>query len=375
MVLPVASVYLLSLRCSTGLCRPTSTRARVVRAGRLARRRTPTAITRRCGPCSSRGSWRSKRRRRRGSAVASRTCRGREQDELLKDVRGGRRRGFIGAATLAGGRGLLPPAGPGLGDDRLPGRPGRAPRVGAGAVALATRTLGRRRDATTCRGRGGRRRRSRRVRARRGRRACAPRRARRVAPVRAWAPTTFATTGSRCTATTRRVIDARPRVCWSPTGASASVRHATSRAGRNAMTVGGGSRVYGAQGWRFFPDDFRMATPLRRSRRQRACRLADHLRGPRAVLRARRVGGRGCRRRRPRIRRRSRPRLSAAAGRAPTAEALALRPGPTRCGGATGPVPLSSTRFRTTAAPTAWSAGNASASRARPTRRTAPTTR
>jgi len=28
----------------------------------------------------------------------------------------------------------------------------------------------------------------------------------------------------------------------------------------NAMTVGGGTRVFGAQGWRFFPDDFRMAT-------------------------------------------------------------------------------------------------------------------
>lgn len=28
----------------------------------------------------------------------------------------------------------------------------------------------------------------------------------------------------------------------------------------NAMTVGGGTRVYGAQGWRFFADDFRMAT-------------------------------------------------------------------------------------------------------------------
>ena len=32
----------------------------------------------------------------------------------------------------------------------------------------------------------------------------------------------------------------------------------------NAMTVGGGTRVYGAQGWRFFPDDFRMATRVRR---------------------------------------------------------------------------------------------------------------
>jgi len=28
----------------------------------------------------------------------------------------------------------------------------------------------------------------------------------------------------------------------------------------NAMTVGGGTRVFGAQGWRFFPDDFCMAT-------------------------------------------------------------------------------------------------------------------
>lgn len=28
----------------------------------------------------------------------------------------------------------------------------------------------------------------------------------------------------------------------------------------NAMTVGGGTRVYGAQAWRFLPDDFRMAT-------------------------------------------------------------------------------------------------------------------
>jgi choline dehydrogenase-like flavoprotein len=28
----------------------------------------------------------------------------------------------------------------------------------------------------------------------------------------------------------------------------------------NAMTLGGGTRVYGAQGWRFHPDDFRMAT-------------------------------------------------------------------------------------------------------------------
>jgi choline dehydrogenase-like flavoprotein len=29
---------------------------------------------------------------------------------------------------------------------------------------------------------------------------------------------------------------------------------------RNAMTVGGGTRVYGAQAWRFCPEDFRMAT-------------------------------------------------------------------------------------------------------------------
>ena len=32
------------------------------------------------------------------------------------------------------------------------------------------------------------------------------------------------------------------------------------RWGNNAMTAGGGTRVYGAQAWRFSPDDFRMAT-------------------------------------------------------------------------------------------------------------------
>jgi len=32
------------------------------------------------------------------------------------------------------------------------------------------------------------------------------------------------------------------------------------RAGNNAITVGGGTRVFGAQAWRFHPDDFRMAS-------------------------------------------------------------------------------------------------------------------
>ncbi len=32
------------------------------------------------------------------------------------------------------------------------------------------------------------------------------------------------------------------------------------RAGNNALTVGGGTRMFGAQAWRFHPDDFRMAT-------------------------------------------------------------------------------------------------------------------
>ena len=31
-------------------------------------------------------------------------------------------------------------------------------------------------------------------------------------------------------------------------------------AGNNAITVGGGTRVFGAQAWRFHPDDFRMAS-------------------------------------------------------------------------------------------------------------------
>ena len=33
----------------------------------------------------------------------------------------------------------------------------------------------------------------------------------------------------------------------------------------NPIGIGGGTRVFGAQAWRFHPDDFRMATRLRRA--------------------------------------------------------------------------------------------------------------
>jgi choline dehydrogenase-like flavoprotein len=43
-------------------------------------------------------------------------------------------------------------------------------------------------------------------------------------------------------------------------GTAAVVGPADARWGNNAMTAGGGTRVYGAQAWRFAPDDFRMAS-------------------------------------------------------------------------------------------------------------------
>ena len=74
-------------------------------------------------------------------------------------------------------------------------------------------------------------------------------------------PTTCATTGSRCYGDNTPVVDRRRAACargrWTRAGRAASHEPGWNA---NAMTVGGGTRVYGAQGWRFFPDDFRMAT-------------------------------------------------------------------------------------------------------------------
>ncbi len=50
-----------------------------------------------------------------------------------------------------------------------------------------------------------------------------------------------------------------PRSLLTPEGRSLH-RPGDHRWGANAMTVGGGTRLYGAQAWRFAPDDFRMAT-------------------------------------------------------------------------------------------------------------------
>jgi len=51
-----------------------------------------------------------------------------------------------------------------------------------------------------------------------------------------------------------------PRVFVDPQGGSRTVFPHEAEYHNNALTVGGGSRVWGMQAWRFHPDDFRMAT-------------------------------------------------------------------------------------------------------------------
>jgi choline dehydrogenase-like flavoprotein len=55
-------------------------------------------------------------------------------------------------------------------------------------------------------------------------------------------------------------LDGNPRVFIDPQGRSRIVRPHELDYHNNAACVGGGTRVYGAQAWRFHPDDFRMAT-------------------------------------------------------------------------------------------------------------------
>jgi choline dehydrogenase-like flavoprotein len=55
-------------------------------------------------------------------------------------------------------------------------------------------------------------------------------------------------------------INGNPRVFVDPEGHSRIVRPHELDYHNNAACVGGGTRVYGAQAWRFHPDDFRMAT-------------------------------------------------------------------------------------------------------------------
>ncbi len=51
-----------------------------------------------------------------------------------------------------------------------------------------------------------------------------------------------------------------PRVAVAPDGRELTVQPHEGAYQNNAMCVGGGTRVYGAQAWRFLPDDFRMKT-------------------------------------------------------------------------------------------------------------------
>jgi len=55
-------------------------------------------------------------------------------------------------------------------------------------------------------------------------------------------------------------IDGHPRVFVTPAGREQRVRPHEAGYHNNAACVGGGTRVYGAQAWRFLPEDFRMAT-------------------------------------------------------------------------------------------------------------------
>jgi choline dehydrogenase-like flavoprotein len=55
-------------------------------------------------------------------------------------------------------------------------------------------------------------------------------------------------------------LDGNPRVFVSPDGSEGVYRPNDGAYQNNAMGVGGGTRVYGAQAWRFHPLDFRMAT-------------------------------------------------------------------------------------------------------------------
>ena len=55
-------------------------------------------------------------------------------------------------------------------------------------------------------------------------------------------------------------LDGNPRVIVDPTGRQFTVRANEGAYQNNAMVVGGGTLVYGAQAWRFLPNDFRMAS-------------------------------------------------------------------------------------------------------------------
>jgi len=55
-------------------------------------------------------------------------------------------------------------------------------------------------------------------------------------------------------------LEGNPRVFVDPTGVARTVRPHEPDYHNNAACVGGGTRVYGGQAWRFMPEDFRMAS-------------------------------------------------------------------------------------------------------------------
>src|SRR5512132_4407114 len=55
-------------------------------------------------------------------------------------------------------------------------------------------------------------------------------------------------------------IEGNPRVTVDSQGQTQIIQPHEAGYQNNAATVGGGTRVYGAQAWRFLPQDFRMAS-------------------------------------------------------------------------------------------------------------------
>ena len=159
---------------------------------------------------------------------------------------------------------------PALGYRRCgPARAGRPARVAPAAITVDA-LGGRLRRGRDRRGRGRRRRR---VRARGGGPPGPARRARRGAAARRPAP--------RPPAQRARVDglerQADPPVAGNPRFVGDDAVLPTEPAwNNNAMTVGGGTRVYGAQAWRFCPEDFRMGSTYG----EPFVGLADRLRGP-----------------------------------------------------------------------------------------------
>ena len=82
----------------------------------------------------------------------------------------------------------------------------------------------------------------------------------------------------------------QPRVFTDSGGRTSTILPHDGSYQNNAATVGGGTRVYGAQAWRFHPLDFRMGLDLWCAGRVIARRLAHKLRGIGPVLRAGRAG-------------------------------------------------------------------------------------